>query len=61
MFSVPLLAQQVTGGQNTRASNKTGTIPAELTFEDLISEDSYKFYGEVRSVGQLLRMSGDFL
>src|SRR2546423_1405176 len=52
-FCAPLRAQQPTPSANT-ANNPT----TEPTFDTLLSADSYKLYGEVRNVGQLLTTGG---
>jgi hypothetical protein len=61
LFAARLPAQQVIAGQSKAASERAGTAAVELTFDTLLSADSYEFYGEVRSVGQVVSAGGDFL
>ncbi|HEY8412223.1 MAG TPA: hypothetical protein VIK76_12500, partial [Pyrinomonadaceae bacterium] len=55
------IATPVAGQQKRRPPDKTpakspaAPAPAPPTFETLLAADSYKVYGEVRNVGQLIR------
>jgi hypothetical protein len=53
VFAAPLRAQQ----PSQQSSSAPATV-TEPTFETLLSADSYKLYGEVRNVGQLLTTGG---
>jgi hypothetical protein len=61
LLTAPVAAQQTTGNQPKGASDRAGATAVELTFENLLSEDSYKLYGEVHNVGQLLNATGDLI
>jgi hypothetical protein len=55
-FSVaPVSAQQPASSPPARTTPATADAPA---FDDLLSTDTYKLYGEVRNVGQLLSNGG---
>jgi len=53
-FTVPSFAQQ-RRAQPTKAPQKTAPGQPAPTFDTLLASDSYKIYGEVRGVGQLIR------
>jgi hypothetical protein len=61
LFTAPVAAQPTTGNQSKGASDRAGATAVELTFENLLSEDSYKLYGEARNVGQSLNFTGDLI
>ncbi len=54
VFAAPLRAQQPAPSLPPQAT----ATAAEPTFDTLLSADSYKVYGEVRNVGQLLTTGG---
>ncbi len=57
LIAAPLSAQR---RRPAAPKAKPPAQPAQpaLTFETLLAADSYKIYGEVRGVGQLLRSAG---
>ena len=59
LFSMPLLAQRpaATPTKPPAQREATPSIP-DPTFETLLAADTYKLYGEVRNVGQLLSTGG---
>src|SRR5262249_52334004 len=63
LLTISLLATSVAGQQKRHIPEKTAAkppaapAPAPATFETLLSADSYKIYGEVRGVGQLVKSS----
>ena len=63
LLTFSLLATSVAAQQKRRVPEKTpatppaAPAPAPATFDTLLSADSYKIYGEVRGVGQLLKSS----
>src|SRR3979409_862837 len=59
LFAVPLCAQQPTATPAKPAPQPQSAAPKlDPTFETLLSTDSYKLYGEVRNVGQLMSNGG---
>src|SRR5258707_6548431 len=59
MFAAPLCAQQPTATPAKPASQpQSGASTLDPTFETLLSTDSYKLYGEIRNVGQLMSNGG---
>lgn len=59
VFMTPLCAQQPTPAPAKPAPPPQAASPtSEPTFENLLSADSYKLYGEVRNVGQLMSNGG---
>jgi len=59
LFAAPLCAQQPTATPATPASQpQSAASTLDPTFETLLSTDSYKLYGEVRNVGQLMSNGG---
>ena len=59
LFTAPLCAQQPTATPAKPAPQPAGAPPTlDPTFENLLSADSYKLYGEVRNVGQLMSNGG---
>jgi len=59
MFAAPLCAQQPTATPAKPASQPQSAASAlDPTFETLLSTDSYKLYGEIRNVGQLMSNGG---
>jgi hypothetical protein len=57
LLTAPLRAQQTAQPARTAPPRQTSTL-AEPTFDTLLAADAYKFYGEVRNVGQLLNNGG---
>ena len=57
LFAYPICAQQPTGSP-AKAATPEGARKADPTFDTLLSTDSYKLYGEVRNLGQLLTTGG---
>ena len=59
LFTPPLLAQRPTSTAPKPSTQREATprIP-DPTFETLLGADTYKLYGEVRNVGQLLSTGG---
>src|SRR5437773_569947 len=55
LFVAPLAAQQPTPSRTTPPATSAGEAPA---FDNLLSADTYKLYGEIRNVGQLLSNGG---
>src|SRR2546426_11974479 len=55
LFVAPLAAQQPTPPGTTVSTSSAGEAPA---FDNLLSTDTYKLYGEIRNVGQLLSNGG---
>src|SRR5215831_548928 len=55
LFAAPLCAQRATPA--APQSRESPRAP-EPTFDTLLSSDSYKLYGEIRNVGQLLNSGG---
>src|SRR5438445_9781073 len=55
LFVAPLAAQQPTPPRTTAPTTSTGEAPA---FDNLLSADTYKLYGEIRNVSQLLSNGG---
>lgn len=55
LFVAPLTAQQPT---QPRSPAQTAARAEAPTFDNLLSTDTYKLYGEVRNVGQLLSNGG---
>jgi hypothetical protein len=53
-LAVPSLAQQ-RRSQPPKTPQKTPAVQPAPTFDTLLASDSYKIYGEVRGVGQLVR------
>jgi len=58
LFMAPLCAQQPGAPIKAPARATTANKPSDAEFEKLLSDDSYKIYGEVRNVGQLLSTGG---
>ena len=58
VFAAPLCAQRPATPARPPARREAAPPPAAPTFEDLLSVDSYKLYGEVRNVGQLMSTGG---
>ena len=59
LFITPLVAQQPTPAPAKPAPPPQAAPPtSDPTFESLLSADSYKLYGEVRNVGQLMSNGG---
>ncbi|HYR76050.1 MAG TPA: hypothetical protein VEM96_09415 [Pyrinomonadaceae bacterium] len=59
LFAAPLCAQQPTATPAKPAPQPQSAAPTlDPTFETLLSTDSYKLYGEVRNVGQLMSNGG---
>jgi hypothetical protein len=56
LFAAPLLAQQPAAAP-ARPTQRAAAKPVEA-FDTLLAADSYKVYGEVRNVGQLLSTGG---
>src|SRR5438874_2361577 len=57
LFGCPIYAQQPTSAPAKVAAPEAAR-KADPTFDTLLSTDSYKLYGEVRNVGQLLTTGG---
>jgi hypothetical protein len=57
LFAAPLCAQQPAAPAKPPAQRAVPPAPAP-TFENLLAVDSYKLYGEVRNVGQLMSTGG---
>src|SRR5690242_6318899 len=57
LFVSPLCGQQPNPPIKAPARAAT-TKPGDPEFEQLLSDDSYKIYGEVRNVGELLSTGG---
>jgi hypothetical protein len=57
LFAAPLHAQQPTTAP-PKASARETAPKVEATFDNLLAADSYKMYGEVRNIGQLLSTGG---
>ncbi len=59
LFVTPLLAQQPTATP-VRPAAERQVVPSapEPTFDNLLGADSYKMYGEVRNLGQLMSTGG---
>src|SRR5262245_50413724 len=53
-FTVPSFAQQ-RRSQPAKGPQKTAPVQPTPTFDTLLAAESYKIYGEVRGVGQLIR------
>jgi len=59
LFAAPLCAQQPAQRRRSlRRSLKPRRPKLDPTFETLLSTDSYKLYGEVRNIGQLMSNGG---
>ncbi|MCM3870316.1 MAG: DUF3352 domain-containing protein [Pyrinomonadaceae bacterium] len=63
LLTLFLIAAPISAQRRRPAAPKPPPPPAkpaqpELTFETILAADSYKIYGEVRGVGQLLRSAG---
>lgn len=59
LFMTPLCAQQpTTAPQKPAPQPAAASATLDPTFEELLSADSYKLYGEVRNVGQLMSNGG---
>ena len=58
LFAAPLCAQRPATSAPPLASREAPQRTAEPTFDTLLAVDSYKLYGEVRNVGQLLNTGG---
>jgi hypothetical protein len=59
LFAAPLCAQQpTTAPAKSPAQPQAAPVTLDPTFEDLLSADSYKLYGEVRNVGRLMSNGG---
>ncbi len=58
LCTAPLCAQQAPATARPGLQKNASAKPADPVFETLLSEDSYKVYGEVRNVGTLLSTGG---
>jgi|GEM_PF-401420 len=58
LFAAPLCAQQAPSPARSGLQKNASAKPTDPVFETLLSEDSYKVYGEVRNVGTLLSTGG---
>src|SRR6266540_1412994 len=58
LFATPLCAQQPTTAPAKPSTRQAAPRSAEPTFDTLLAADSYKLYGEIRNVGQLMSTGG---
>lgn len=58
MLALALLAAPIGAQQPASAAKAPAPQAAERTFDNLLAADSYKLYGEVRNVGQLMNTGG---
>lgn len=58
LFAAPLCAQRPTTPAKPPAQREVAPQAQSPTFENLLAVDSYKLYGEVRNVGQLMSNGG---
>ncbi|MFS8086840.1 MAG: hypothetical protein ACMG6H_14495, partial [Acidobacteriota bacterium] len=56
LFASPLCAQQPAA--KPPAQREASSLVTEPAFESLLAVDSYKLYGEIRNVGQLMSSGG---
>src|SRR6266853_5653268 len=58
LLAAPIWAQRPAQPVNPPASRETASRAPEPTFDNLLAADSYKMYGEIRNVGQLMSSGG---
>ncbi len=58
LFAAPICAQQPAAPAKAPAPRETAPRAPEPTFDNLLAADSYKLYGEVRNIGQLMATGG---
>lgn len=54
-FAIPVAGQQKRRPPEKTPAKTAAPAPAPVTFDTLLAADSFKIYGEVRGVGQLIR------
>ena len=57
LLAAPICAQRPAAPAKAPATRRTQRAP-EPTFDNLLAADSYKLYGEVRNIGQLMSTGG---
>jgi hypothetical protein len=58
LVAAPICAQQPAAPARTPAPREAAPRAPEPTFDNLLAADSYKLYGEVRNIGQLMATGG---
>jgi hypothetical protein len=58
LLAAPVGAQRPAAPPTAPASREAAPRTAEPTFDNLLAADSYKMYGEVRNIGQLMSTGG---
>ena len=58
LSAAPLWAQRPATPAKTPAPREATPRSPEPTFDNLLAADSYKMYGEVRNIGQLMSTGG---
>jgi hypothetical protein len=58
LFAAPICAQQPAAPAKAPAPREAAPRAPEPTFDNLLAADSYKLYGEVRNIGQLMATGG---
>ena len=58
LLALALLAAPICAQQPAAAAKAPAPPTPERTFDNLLAADSYKLYGEVRNVGQLMNTGG---
>jgi len=58
LFAAPICAQRPAAPAKTPPAQREAAPAPEPTFDNLLSADSYKLYGEVRNIGQLMATGG---
>ena len=58
LLAAPICAQRPAAPAKASAPRESAPRAAEPTFDNLLGADSYKMYGEVRNIGQLMSTGG---
>src|SRR5438309_8302166 len=58
LLAAPICAQRPAAPAKAPAPREAASRAPEPTFDNLLAADSYKMYGEVRNIGQLMSTGG---